>query len=91
MVNNRVRNLDALLAQLRASGAKLDDRVEDYDYSRSAGRPTRRAIDSSYGSRAHPDKGYWVWAFWGMATIRDRLGHCLHGFFTITPPGSPSC
>ena len=23
----------------------------------SAGRPTRRATDSSYGSRAHPDRG----------------------------------
>jgi DNA polymerase V len=20
--------------------------------------------------------------YWGMATIRDKLGHCLHGFFT---------
>src|SRR5438034_6714754 len=30
MVNYRVRNLDAMLAQLRASGAQVDDRVEDY-------------------------------------------------------------
>jgi predicted enzyme related to lactoylglutathione lyase len=30
MVNYRVRNLDALLAQLRAAGAPVDDRVEDY-------------------------------------------------------------
>src|SRR5207247_9451968 len=34
MVNYRVRNLDALLAQLRAAGAQVDDRVEDYDYGR---------------------------------------------------------
>ena len=30
MVNYRVRNLDAMLAQLQAAGAQVDDRVEDY-------------------------------------------------------------
>ena len=34
MVNYRVRNLDAMLAQLRAAGATVEDRVEDYDYGR---------------------------------------------------------
>jgi predicted enzyme related to lactoylglutathione lyase len=34
MVNYRVRNLDAMLAQLRAAGAQVDDRVEDTDYGR---------------------------------------------------------
>jgi predicted enzyme related to lactoylglutathione lyase len=34
MFNYRVRNLDAMLAQLRAAGAQVDDRVEDYDYGR---------------------------------------------------------
>jgi len=34
MVNYRVRDLDAMLAQLRAAGAKVDDKVEDYDYGR---------------------------------------------------------
>ena len=34
MLNYRVRDLDAMLAQLRAAGAKVDDRVEDYDYGR---------------------------------------------------------
>jgi predicted enzyme related to lactoylglutathione lyase len=34
MVNYRVRDLDAMLAQLRAAGAKVDDRVDDYDYGR---------------------------------------------------------
>jgi predicted enzyme related to lactoylglutathione lyase len=34
MVNYRVRDLDALLAQLRAAGVTVDDRVEDYDYGR---------------------------------------------------------
>src|SRR5688500_188255 len=32
MLNYRVRNLDAMLAQLRAAGARVDDKVEDYDY-----------------------------------------------------------
>jgi predicted enzyme related to lactoylglutathione lyase len=34
MVNYRVDDLDAMLAQLRAAGAKVEDRVEDYDYGR---------------------------------------------------------
>jgi predicted enzyme related to lactoylglutathione lyase len=34
MVNYRVRNLDAMLAQLRAAGAQVEDRVEEYDFGR---------------------------------------------------------
>jgi predicted enzyme related to lactoylglutathione lyase len=34
MVNYRVRNLDAMLAQLRAAGVQVDDRVEGFDYGR---------------------------------------------------------
>ena len=34
MFNYRVSDLDAMLAQLRAAGAKVDDKVEDYDYGR---------------------------------------------------------
>ena len=34
MVNYRVKNLDAMLAQLRAAGAKVDEKVEDHDYGR---------------------------------------------------------
>jgi predicted enzyme related to lactoylglutathione lyase len=34
MVNYRVRDLDAMLAQLRAAGAQVDDRVEDHSYGR---------------------------------------------------------
>jgi predicted enzyme related to lactoylglutathione lyase len=34
MVNYRVRNLDAMLAQLRAAGAPVEDKVEEYDYGR---------------------------------------------------------
>jgi predicted enzyme related to lactoylglutathione lyase len=34
MINYRVRNLDAMLSQLRAAGVPVDERVEDYDYGR---------------------------------------------------------
>ena len=34
MVNYRVKNLDAMLAQLRSAGAQVDDHVEDYGYGR---------------------------------------------------------
>ncbi len=34
MVNYRVRDLDAMLAQLRAAGATVDERVEDHSYGR---------------------------------------------------------
>lgn len=34
MVNYRVKNLDVMLAQLRAAGAKVEEKVEDHDYGR---------------------------------------------------------
>ena len=34
MVNYRVENLDALLAQLREEGVQVDDRVEELEYGR---------------------------------------------------------
>ncbi len=34
MVNYRVENLDRMLDQLRAAGATVEDRVEDYGYGR---------------------------------------------------------
>jgi predicted enzyme related to lactoylglutathione lyase len=34
MVNYRVKNLDAMLAQLRAVGAQVDDKVEDHGYGK---------------------------------------------------------
>ncbi|HET6555466.1 MAG TPA: VOC family protein [Dyella sp.] len=34
MINYRVDDLDALLAQLRAAGVQVDDRVEDSEYGR---------------------------------------------------------
>ncbi len=34
MVNYRVRDLDAMLAQLRSAGVEVDDRVEEHEYGR---------------------------------------------------------
>ena len=34
MINYRVRNLDAMLAQLKAAGATVDDHVDEYEYGR---------------------------------------------------------
>ena len=34
MINFRVRDLDAMLDQLRAAGATVDEKVEEYDYGR---------------------------------------------------------
>jgi predicted enzyme related to lactoylglutathione lyase len=34
MVNYRVRDLDAILAQLRAAGVEVDDRIEEAEYGR---------------------------------------------------------
>lgn len=34
MINYRVADLDAMLAQLRAAGATVDEKVEDTDYGR---------------------------------------------------------
>jgi predicted enzyme related to lactoylglutathione lyase len=34
MVNYRVDDLDAMLDQLRAAGAEVDERTEEYDFGR---------------------------------------------------------
>lgn len=34
MVNYRVRDLDAMLSQLRAAGAEVDEKTEDHEYGR---------------------------------------------------------
>jgi predicted enzyme related to lactoylglutathione lyase len=34
MVNYRVKNLDAMLAQLRAAGASVEDKVDEYEFGR---------------------------------------------------------
>ena len=36
MINYRVRDLDGMLAQLRAAGAEVEDRVEEHDFGRFA-------------------------------------------------------
>ena len=36
MVNYRVSDLDAMLAQLRAAGARVEDRIEEHEYGRFA-------------------------------------------------------
>jgi len=36
MVNYRVSNLDAMVAQLRAAGVEVDEKTEDYEYGRFA-------------------------------------------------------
>src|SRR5437868_3136699 len=37
MLNYRVRDLDAMLKQLRAAGVAVEDRIEEYDYGRFGG------------------------------------------------------
>jgi predicted enzyme related to lactoylglutathione lyase len=34
MLDYRVRDLDAMLAQLRAAGARVEERIEEYDFGR---------------------------------------------------------
>src|SRR5258708_28577712 len=58
MVNYRVRNLDAMLAQLRAAGAQGDDRVDDYHYGRFgwANDPEGHRFDRSEPRRPRHQK-----------------------------------
>ena len=50
MINYRVANLDRMLEQLRRGGVVVE-KVQEYDYGRSPGSRTRKAIGSSCGSR----------------------------------------
>ena len=36
MINYRVKDLDTMLAQLRAAGAQVEDKIEDHGYDRFA-------------------------------------------------------
>ena len=57
MVNYRVRNLDAMLAQPGAAGAQVDDRVEDYDFGRfGCIRPRGQSI-RALGAATSPGQG----------------------------------
>jgi len=52
MINYRVDNLDALLAQLRSEGVTVEDRVEDYDLrTKSRGTPVNLPVRLDHGSR----------------------------------------
>ncbi len=55
MLNFRVRDLDAILAQLRAKGADVAEEIQDMDASAaSAGSPIPRATASNCGSPPDP-------------------------------------
>ena len=57
MLNFRVRDLDAMLTQLRSKGADVAEETQDMEGSvDSAGSPILRAIGSSFGSP--PDRGF---------------------------------
>jgi hypothetical protein len=57
MLNFRVRDLDAMLAQLRAEGADVAEETQDMEVSvDSAGSPILRAIGSSCGRP--PDRAF---------------------------------
>lgn len=51
MINYRVANLDRMLAQLRAAGAVVDERVEDYQSGRFGWALDPGGIGSSCGSQ----------------------------------------
>ncbi len=52
MINFRVRDLDAMVAQLRNNGNEVEVEEETYPMDVLRGSMTRRAIRSSSGSRA---------------------------------------
>ena len=52
MLNFRVNDLDAMLAQLRAAGAEVADDIRRWmAWAGSVGSPTRKETGSNYGSR----------------------------------------
>jgi hypothetical protein len=55
MINFRVRDLNAMVAQLRASGIKVKPDPETYPNGRFAGSRTRKATESSCGSPGIPE------------------------------------
>lgn len=55
MINLRVRDLNAMVAQLRASGIKVKPDPETYPNGRFAGSKTRKATESSCGSPGIPE------------------------------------
>jgi hypothetical protein len=54
MLNYRVRDLDAMLSQLRLAGAHVEERIEEYDYGRFGWAKIPKETASSFGNRAEP-------------------------------------
>jgi hypothetical protein len=52
MLNYRVGDLDAMLAQLRAAEAQVEERIEEHDYGRFGCASDQKATVLSCGSRA---------------------------------------
>src|SRR5437764_9140120 len=55
MVNYRVENLDRMLEQLRKAGAKVEDRIEEYEYGRFGWvmDPEGNCIELWYAQKEH--------------------------------------
>ena len=70
MVNFRVADLDAMLAQLRSAGVEVSDAPQESEYGRSDGRSIQKAPGSSSGNlrRGNDGRGYSP-----IALIRTRL------------------
>lgn len=70
MLNYRVRDLDAMLAQLRAAGASVEERTQEYDYGRFgwATDPSgRRDEGEPRRGGAGGEWSHWLAsAFWGF-------------------------
>ncbi len=51
MINYRVEDLHAVLAELRAEGVQVEEKVDESEYGSSRGSSTPRGTSWSYGSR----------------------------------------
>ncbi len=60
MVNFTVRDLDVMLAQLRAAGVEVDDEIEDHEFGRFAWAIDPEGTASSSGSHSADERGVLV-------------------------------
>jgi hypothetical protein len=88
MLNFRVCDLDAMLAQLRAKGADVAEQTQDMEGVGSAGSPIPRATGSSCGSP--PDRiitqavtCLWPARYYQAAEVRPAALH-PHARFQVT-------
>src|ERR1700675_1948290 len=88
MVNYRVRNLDAMLAQLRAAGAQVDDRVEDYDFGRFGWATDPEGNRFELWEPRPPGQGYADRA--AQKAEGDRGGHPGFSSFNVLAGGPGS-